>query len=85
MTIPALGCAAATCSPYRSGLAAAGESGGRADGDVGAAPARTIKERLSGTAADEQRVNNCRVPPELRGPKPRPDDCRHGAGAGPTR
>jgi hypothetical protein len=43
------------------------------------APVRTAKERLSGKAADEQRIDNCKVPPELRGPKPRPDDC--GAGA----
>lgn len=37
---------------------------------------RTAKERLSGKAADEQRVNNCKVPPALRGTRPRPDDCR---------
>jgi hypothetical protein len=62
--------------------------GGRAfvGGGAGAAPeteeapppARTAKERLRSKAADEQRVDNCKVPPELRGPKPRPDDC--GAG-----
>jgi hypothetical protein len=40
---------------------------------------RTAKERLSGKAADEQRVDNCKVPLELQGPTPRPDDC--GAGA----
>lgn len=34
---------------------------------------RTGKERLGGKHLDEQRVNNCKVPPELRGPKPRPD------------
>jgi hypothetical protein len=43
--------------------------------DARTAPVRTAKERLSGKAADEQRVDNCKVPPELRGPKPRPDDC----------
>jgi len=33
-----------------------------------AEPARTAKERLSGKAADEQRVDNCKVPlsPEAR-------------------
>jgi hypothetical protein len=35
--------------------------------------ARTLKERLSDKASDEQRVDNCHVPPERRGPKPRPD------------
>jgi hypothetical protein len=43
------------------------------------APVRTAKERLSGKAADEQRIDNCKVPLELRGPKPRPDDCASGA------
>lgn len=35
--------------------------------------ALTLKERLSDKASDAQRVNNCRVPPERRGPLPRPD------------
>ena len=34
--------------------------------------AKTSKERLSRKADDEQRVDNCRVPAELRGPMPRP-------------
>jgi len=34
--------------------------------------AKTAKERLSRKADDEQRVDNCRVPPELRGSTPRP-------------
>lgn len=34
---------------------------------------KSAKERLSDKASDEQRVNNCRVPPEKRGPKPRPE------------
>jgi len=33
----------------------------------------TLKERLSDKASDEQRVDNCRVAPERRGDKPRPD------------
>ena len=37
--------------------------------------ARTAKERLSGKSMDEQRVDNCKVPLELRGAKPRPDHC----------
>jgi hypothetical protein len=54
----------------------------RADGQanqIHAEPTRTAKERLSGKASDEQRVDNCKVPPALRGPKPRPDECPDGA------
>ena len=40
-----------------------------------AEPTRTGKERLGRKSSDEQRVDNCNVPIELRGPKPRPDDC----------
>ena len=38
-------------------------------------PARTGKERLGEKWNDEQRVDNCKVPPDKRGPKPRPDAC----------
>ena len=41
-----------------------------------AQPIRTAKERLGSKASDEQRVDNCKVPLDLRGPKPRPDECR---------
>jgi len=34
---------------------------------------KTLKEQLSDKASDEQRVDNCHVPPERRGPVPRPD------------
>jgi hypothetical protein len=37
------------------------------------AAAQTLKERLSDKASDGQRVDNCRVPPERRGPTLRPD------------
>ena len=37
------------------------------------------KERLGGKASDQQRVDNCKVPLELRGPKPRPDQCGDGS------
>jgi hypothetical protein len=53
----------------------------RAGGDVEAEPVRTGKERLGGKASDEQRVDNCKVPPDLRGPKPRPQQCGEGTGA----
>lgn len=36
----------------------------------------TGKERLGEKWQDEQRVDNCKVPPDKRGPKPRPDSCR---------
>jgi hypothetical protein len=38
-----------------------------------AQPAKTSKERLSDKASDEQRVDNCHVPPERRGAAVRPD------------
>jgi hypothetical protein len=38
-----------------------------------AAELKTSKERLSNKAADDQRVDNCRVPPDQRGTAPRPD------------
>ena len=38
---------------------------------------KTLKERLSDKASDEQRVDNCKVPVELRGSKSRPDACSH--------
>jgi hypothetical protein len=47
-------------------------------------PAKTGKERLSGKANDEQRVDNCKVPPELRGTAPRPDACESKPEAIPT-
>jgi hypothetical protein len=37
----------------------------------------TGKERLGEKWTDEQRVDNCKVPVDKRGPKPRPDTCAH--------
>ena len=37
----------------------------------------TLKERLSDKASDDQRVDNCKVPLDRRGPKIRPDSCDH--------
>ncbi len=45
-----------------------------ADDTVVSAPARTLKERLTDKASDEQRVNDCKVPPEKR-TRARPIDC----------
>ena len=36
---------------------------------------RTGKERLGPKWSDEQRINNCKVPPDKRGNKPRPSAC----------
>ena len=38
-----------------------------------AAEVKTLKEKLSDKASDEQRVDNCRVPADRRGTMPRPD------------
>lgn len=40
-----------------------------------AVPPKTAKERQAGKAYDPQRVNDCKVPPELRGDKARSADC----------
>ena len=64
----------------QAGSASAGDAS-REQGETKkfqAEPTRTGKERLGGKASDEQRVDNCNVPPDLRGPKPRPDDCGDG-------
>jgi hypothetical protein len=66
---------AAAALALQTGFAHAAEAAGEG-GEVKefrAEPARTGKERLGGKASDEQRVDNCKVPPEQRGPKPRPD------------
>jgi hypothetical protein len=39
----------------------------------------TGKERLGTKWMDEQRVDNCKVPLDKRGAKPRPDKCGDGA------
>jgi hypothetical protein len=38
-------------------------------------PAVTGKERLGDKASDDQRVNDCHVPPEKRGRSRRPTEC----------
>jgi hypothetical protein len=35
----------------------------------------TLKERLGAKWTDEQRIDNCKVPLDKRGPVPRPDAC----------
>jgi hypothetical protein len=81
----AFGCAAAALLAVQIGLAWGGGGSGAAPATEGAgtAPTRTVKERLSSKASDNQRVDNCKVPPELRGPKSRPD-CRQRPSAAQT-
>jgi hypothetical protein len=47
-------------------------------------PVKTGKERLSSKASDDQRVDNCKVPPELRGTAVRSDTCESKTQAIPT-
>ena len=79
--------AAALMLALQAGLAAAGEGAGEDNNakQIEAAPTRTGKERLGGKASDEQRVDNCKVPPDRRGATPRPDTCREDASTGSTR
>ena len=37
------------------------------------------RARAASGHAEAQRVDNCKVPLDLRGPKPRPDECDEGA------
>jgi hypothetical protein len=68
----------ATALVVQAGLASTGgaSSEEREARQFQAEPTRTGKERLGGKASDEQRVDNCKVPLDLRGSTPRPDECR---------
>jgi hypothetical protein len=70
--------ATVTLTPALASIGATPRSEGGAK-QVQTEPARTGKERLSGKASDEQRVDNCKVPIDLRGSTPRPDGCDDGA------
>jgi hypothetical protein len=48
------------------------------------APVKTGKERLSSKASDDQRVDNCKVPQDLRGATVRSDTCEGQSQAIPT-
>ena len=92
MVLRVLGYAVTTILVVQAGFAsthpAAGEQAdtNRAHANQGpAGPTRTGKERLDGKGSDEQRLDNCRVPLDRRGEKPRPDICGNDAGAAPAR
>ena len=44
---------------------------------AGEAVQLTGKERLGEKWRDEQRIDNCKVPLDKRGSRPRPDSCAH--------
>lgn len=85
--VPSLASVLAIAFAVQSGFASAGNRPylAREAGEVGAEPTLTSKERLSGKASDDQRVDNCKVPLNLRGPKPRPDACADGVSTRPRR
>ena len=66
-------------------IAAAQQPATREAMQLQAGSTRTGKERLGGKATDEQRVDNCKVPFDLRGSTPRPDDCGDAASTAPRR
>lgn len=44
---------------------------------ISAPPSLTGKERLGRKWMDEQRIDNCNVPTDKRGTRPRPSSCAH--------
>ena len=58
---------------------ASGQTASAADAAVPSAGAAQLtgKERLGEKWNDEQRIDNCKVPLDKRGTKPRPDSCVH--------
>ena len=44
---------------------------------ISPSPSLTGKERLGRKWMDEQRIDNCNVPPDKRGARPRPSSCTH--------
>ena len=72
------GIMALAVSAFAQDRAPAGNDRTQTPGTAAPSPARptellTAKERLSEKWTDEQRVDNCKVPIDKRGPKPRPD------------
>jgi hypothetical protein len=44
---------------------------------ISTSPSLTGKERLGRKWMDEQRIDNCNVPPDKRGTRPRSSSCAH--------
>ena len=74
-------CILLTLQPF-DGHAQAQPLGPAAQGQPTGEP-KSLKERLSDKASDEQRVDNCKVPVERRGPKKRPGCEQDHVGAAP--
>ena len=72
----------AALAPVTVGAQAVPQRGANEASDP-AAPANGVvkqltgKERLGEKWEDEQRIDNCKVPPGKRGTTPRPDSCAH--------
>jgi hypothetical protein len=67
--------ASAAVAHAQPSAGASGDASAQAAATQPSGPARTGKERLGEKWSDEQRVDNCKVPPDKRGPKPRPENC----------
>ena len=74
LLIAALALALSSAAAYAQPTAR-GDASAQAATAQPAGPVRTSKERLGDKWSDEQRVDNCKVPPDKRGPKQRPDTC----------
>ena len=67
--------ASAAVAHAQPSAGASGDASAQAATAQPGGPVRTSKERLGEKWSDEQRVDNCKVPPDKRGPKPRPENC----------
>ena len=75
LLIAALAFALASGAAHAQPAANANGDAAARDATDAPGPVRTSKERLGNKWSDEQRVDNCKVPPDKRGTKPRPDTC----------
>jgi hypothetical protein len=64
-------------TPLHLGAETVTHPGDGAIAPLNAGAQRTGKERLGEKWKDEQRVDNCKVPLDKQGPKPRPDICSY--------
>ncbi len=63
---------------HRAATPQAATAAAQTEATRGSQKVLTGKERLGPKWADEQRTDNCRVPVDKRGLKPRPDTCPDG-------
>ena len=79
-SVAAVVAAVIACAPIpafsRPHLIVAGPPSGSAE-ETDGAPVRTGKERLGEKWTDEQRLDDCKVPPDKRGTSLRPTSCTH--------